>query len=583
MKKIIFLFIGLLSFFLTFSQVNLIQNGNFDISDEYYWGEYCFSGPIFNDYVFIWESQQSYIGKYRRNWQPIKIWQKVPKNSVNCRCASFHSPNYGHQSNIGIVAGIGEYELIQQKFDNSNKLNSNKIYLLTFDFLLPDYVINVGGEANSNLDENDKLVFYISKNKVRYKKTGWIADYKVCFDLPDDDPDFCKCNWVRRPSGYSKYQDGGFQDMIQIGSIQLEDYNMYEKKTIEIYFKSPNNANSYDWFTIDVQSTINTGTNPYVMIDDISLVEVDHCTEPELCSSTDGEISPTIPYQLPNHSSSLFQVNGLDNVFAATNICIYDNLGRCIKTLPDVYSINGIFNPITCDCRLDNGQPFVGSYTWSMMLENDCGEQEYNELFVVTDEINEEAIQTLYNNTINTPMYCCDFQPDIYLNDLILTGGGDLRYTAKRSIYFNNIIVEDNINNLILQASDEIVISGEFVSNNNMTAFIENCTNKNKRNDSVNCLKYVEHDSLQDFNKNHNKVDVFIYPNPTEGFLSIKSLMNDNKIISMQLFDLLGKEICRNNFNNQVITFDLTNIQNGIYFCVLKTQQGVVSKKIVKI
>lgn len=171
MKKIIILIIFQTSI-LSYSQVNLIQNGNFEISDEYDWASYCMLGPIINDYVFSWESQQSNKGKYKKSWQHIKFWQKVEDRKNGCRCASFHLPNWGYDGNIGEVVALGEYELIQQKFQQNKKLNSNKYYKLTFDFLLPDYVINIGGTPNVNLGDFDKLVFYIAKIKQNTELMG---------------------------------------------------------------------------------------------------------------------------------------------------------------------------------------------------------------------------------------------------------------------------------------------------------------------------------------------------------------------------------------------------------------------------
>jgi len=68
-----------------------------------------------------------------------------------------------------------------------------------------------------------------------------------------------------------------------------------------------------------------------------------------------------------------------------------------------------------------------------------------------------------------------------------------------------------------------------------------------------------------------------VYPNPAQNQLTINT---DGKTIeSIQLFNVLGEKIMERNSSNSKI--DLLDIQNGIYFLVVKTNEGILKKKIV--
>jgi len=70
-----------------------------------------------------------------------------------------------------------------------------------------------------------------------------------------------------------------------------------------------------------------------------------------------------------------------------------------------------------------------------------------------------------------------------------------------------------------------------------------------------------------------------VYPNPTSGELIIE---NGELIIeNVEIFDILGKKQ-KIIFNFQLSTFNLTDLPVGIYFIRIQTEEGVITRRIVK-
>ena len=91
----------------------------------------------------------------------------------------------------------------------------------------------------------------------------------------------------------------------------------------------------------------------------------------------------------------------------------------------------------------------------------------------------------------------------------------------------------------------------------------------NNSNITVNCLPTSTNYIIE----NHN---ITIYPNPTKRDLFINT---SEKVISISVCNLLGKEVISKTTNNKVLS--LNNLNNGIYLIHVKTEKGIVSKKII--
>ncbi len=73
-----------------------------------------------------------------------------------------------------------------------------------------------------------------------------------------------------------------------------------------------------------------------------------------------------------------------------------------------------------------------------------------------------------------------------------------------------------------------------------------------------------------------------IHPNPTTGELTITSA--GNGISNIEILDVTGRKLSSHPLviPSSYQKFDLSNLNKGIYFIKIDTNQGVIIKKVVK-
>jgi hypothetical protein len=77
-----------------------------------------------------------------------------------------------------------------------------------------------------------------------------------------------------------------------------------------------------------------------------------------------------------------------------------------------------------------------------------------------------------------------------------------------------------------------------------------------------------------------------LFPNPTEGNVTIDFNYKIESTISMKLYDILGNEIktiCENKLSGPHVKFDVSYLCPGLYYLLLKTDGYIAIKKILKI
>lgn len=87
--------------------------------------------------------------------------------------------------------------------------------------------------------------------------------------------------------------------------------------------------------------------------------------------------------------------------------------------------------------------------------------------------------------------------------------------------------------------------------------------------------------TLPDGVNTHDKDHIlWLYPNPTNGKCTIRN--EENLIEYLELFDMYGKRLEQFNIHDYQTDIDLSAFAPGVYFVRVTTEQGVVTKRVVK-
>jgi len=82
-------------------------------------------------------------------------------------------------------------------------------------------------------------------------------------------------------------------------------------------------------------------------------------------------------------------------------------------------------------------------------------------------------------------------------------------------------------------------------------------------------------------NNQINETGVYLYPNPSNKYITIesKSICNDGLV---SIYNIKGELLLQNSFQQSKIKIDISMLTKGIYFVKVKTDNGIVVKKLVK-
>jgi len=74
--------------------------------------------------------------------------------------------------------------------------------------------------------------------------------------------------------------------------------------------------------------------------------------------------------------------------------------------------------------------------------------------------------------------------------------------------------------------------------------------------------------------------EVLVFPNPSQGTINIA--LTSKVESTIEVYNVVGKLVYQAKpFNTQLITIDVNNQPNGVYFVNIKTGNDIVTKKIV--
>ncbi len=84
---------------------------------------------------------------------------------------------------------------------------------------------------------------------------------------------------------------------------------------------------------------------------------------------------------------------------------------------------------------------------------------------------------------------------------------------------------------------------------------------------------------VNEFNTNN----VEIYPNPSKGIISIDYSKVNDKVQNIEVIDMIGNKVINDLPNeNQLSKLNIDFLSNGIYLLKIKTENGDITKKIIK-
>ena len=106
---------------------------------------------------------------------------------------------------------------------------------------------------------------------------------------------------------------------------------------------------------------------------------------------------------------------------------------------------------------------------------------------------------------------------------------------------------------------------------------LANCSNGLTSDPSNRITVETTNVGIEDFDLNSS---VSLFPNPTNDLVKVEC--SETMMESISLYDVYGKLINQFNVNDTYTTLDVTKFANGIYFVRITTENGVVTKRLVK-
>lgn len=484
-----------------------------------------------------------------------------------------HSPDWFYSFGPAISAhsgggmlGMGNYELIEQNIN----LSQNQFYLINLNFLLYNFPLAPWSGST--------LRIFIAKNKVEYKSN-----------------DLCGNN-------YNEYQNGLFQDIIQVASLNLDlaVYGFSTWNQFNCSFKTPHNGN-YNYICFDVIKTVYSGgggstcQDAYIMLDDISVVPL--CSN--FCSVGLPPITHTT-FQNQMIANNLYQTfRALIENAMYVNFTIWDGNGGLIYEY-ESYDPNGLHDEINGivypDLMIEwNGVDMNGN-TITMM----DGFVYVIKMWSCTSGWIDTGLRSLvYHPPISPPGfpnipeyynceldYCCpqnaSIQNQIYnqvnartdvINHIDIATTGSVSIFAGSTVKFhagNSITAGSNI---YIQAGAEIEMR------------IVPCGTQRIINVAQQ-MNNIRHDHNYDENSGYVKHcddDFELSPNPNTGIFKIRLNKSCPKEMSLEIYSLIGLKIHESNIEAGmgIIGVNLEYQTPGTYVCILKSIDKIITKKLL--
>ncbi|QBJ88478.1 T9SS C-terminal target domain-containing protein [Chryseobacterium gleum] len=144
------------------------------------------------------------------------------------------------------------------------------------------------------------------------------------------------------------------------------------------------------------------------------------------------------------------------------------------------------------------------------------------------------------------------------------------------SIQSNNITVNSKIINSISKVNNKIFLNAPFNDSNNFNFYGNELYVMD-----VNPITLGINETISNI-KDQKALSLIIYPNPVVSEVNLMST-KDNEIKDIEIYDVSGILVLnKKQANTPQISLDLNSLINGVYLLKVKTEKGMIIKKIIK-
>lgn len=389
--------------------------------------------------------------------------------------------------------------------------------------------------------------------------------------------------------------DGTQSGTYKIHNVQIVGGNGYKSSTLngKVYFTGYDTNNVYSIWVTDgttggtqifktfynsqgnniIPRIINTLGNKFVIVIEDVNSQFNHFQN---ILVSDG-ISPNSITQIATLAKSTQSSGGMIGETIVYNNKLYFYAFNYTGTYPsDAYKLYSTDGTITGTGIFSNS---VASCCAADIKFNICGNKLYilqGKLYV-TDGVNQPVALDNGNhnfkdfNCVNNNLFFLNNQ---YQNYKIWTSNGTVSGTYPFNLYANGHLIGNDESIYKLASTDDKLF---YLANFYNTDILKESGGEVYIVD-INAQNLGSEDVVQNPIKESGFV---VFPNPAADIINIQS-KEKVKINDVEVYDLSGKRLIGNSFNNYNVQLDIKNLIKGIYIMVIKTENTVVTKKIIK-
>ena len=176
---------------------------------------------------------------------------------------------------------------------------------------------------------------------------------------------------------------------------------------------------------------------------------------------------------------------------------------------------------------------------------------------------------------VNGTAMFLNINENIAVYDLYAQNFADITRIAKPSTMSFTSVQFDNVNNIIYAAATDYWsasagytydLSGNAIDTFDLGISVESIA--------------IDYRTTVNINENISENSISIYPNPANDFVTVTSLKF--QVSSCFIVDVYGKTIKQFEVLNSEFRINLEDLPSGIYFLRLSTENGIITKKLVK-